>query len=165
MLSASLVLALLVFLSVCAFLTVSAAVARRAARAHEAVQALNLAEAGLAKARNELSSAGGDYLGERDTALGRGTFTVAVRRRGERIVIESVGRVPDAVGPEVERRVRVTADCRPLPGGGIALRDAVWEQLPGALDLHPSLGPPPPLEPREPPTGPFSQSAPEVVPR
>ncbi|MFQ6097154.1 MAG: hypothetical protein ACE5O2_05445 [Armatimonadota bacterium] len=56
------------------------------------------------------------------------------------MVIESTGRVGDPLGPEVQRSVRLSGTWRPC-GGGVEIRDEVWEPVVGALDLQPRIRP------------------------
>lgn len=72
--------------------------------------AFNLAEAGIDKAIAELNRSP-SYLGEEDTSLGEGTFSVSVLRSeknaGEMFII-STGYLPHSLEPKAKRTVKVT---------------------------------------------------------
>lgn len=70
-------------------------------------RAMQLAEAGIDKALREINQSG-SYIGESNTALGGGVFTVTVSDLGaNQKLIESTGFVPDAASPAAQRTVRV----------------------------------------------------------
>jgi len=77
--------------------------------------AFNLAEAGIDKAIAELSRSSSTYVGEEDTPLGGGTFSVSVLPSEEdagEILIVSTGYVPHSFAPRAKRTVRVSVRRR-----------------------------------------------------
>lgn len=72
--------------------------------------AFNLAEAGIDKALAELSRSP-FYLGEEDTPLGEGTFSVSVltaEKNSEETFIISTGYLPHSREPKAKKTVKVT---------------------------------------------------------
>ncbi len=76
----------------------------------EAIQALNLAEAGIDKAVATLNASGGSYSGEEETFLGVGSYSVSVSSKdaGTKI-ITATGYIPNKSKPKVKRTVKIQA--------------------------------------------------------
>lgn len=76
----------------------------------QADQALHLAEAGIDKAVAALNATGGAYLGEAETVLGDGSYSVTITspNPGTKI-IESIGYIPSKVNPKAKRSIKITA--------------------------------------------------------
>jgi hypothetical protein len=126
MLSSVLVMALLVFAATAALLLASAGTQARASRSHRAAQALNLAEAGIARAAAEMSLQGLTYRGEAGTALGRGTFDVRVTPDGAwtaTILARGVAPMPEMA--PVVREIQVRAELRRV-GDGFTVALSRW---------------------------------------
>ncbi len=118
MLASVLIMALLIFSATTGFLLVAAGTQARAGRSHRAAQALNLAEAGIAKAAAELSRQGLRYDGQSSTALGPGAFDVRITPHGRRsATILARGVVPMPQMEDVVREVRARADLHPRQRG------------------------------------------------
>ncbi len=82
--------------------------------------AVNLAEAGAAKALWEARRGNASYAGE-EAALATGAFGVSVRREGGQLVVISTGYVPNRKAARALERVRVLAS----PGGAVL----AWQKL------------------------------------
>jgi Tfp pilus assembly protein PilX len=95
---------------------------RQLSRARHQLEAFNLAEAGVDKAVWELGRNAG-YPGESGTRLGKGTFSVAVRRAGGLTTVVSTG-VASPAGVEV---ARATVQAQ-LAGVGGAVKVVEWRQ-------------------------------------
>lgn len=140
MLASVLTLMLLVFAATGSFLLVAATSDVRASRSHKGAQALNLAEAGLAKAVACLEAQGDAYQGEKGAGLGAGSFDVVVKRgRGGRIEIESRGTVPMAQMEPVVRQVGMLGTYTKTPNGGYRIEIRQWHQIEGGLETEPEI--------------------------
>lgn len=75
-----------------------------------AEKAIALAEAGVDKALASLNKTGGNYIGESETSLGDGSYSVVVTSIdvGAK-VLESTGYVPSKSKPKARRTVKITA--------------------------------------------------------
>lgn len=72
-------------------------------------QALSLAEAGLDKALASLNATGGSYMGEPETSLGGGSFSVTVSSQNPATkMVEVTGYVPSKAQPLAKRTVKAT---------------------------------------------------------
>jgi len=140
MLASVLVLMLLVFAATSAFLLVAATTDLRASRSHKAAQALNLAEAGIAKAVACLAAQGDTYRGEKGTRLGAGSFEVTVKRGAAgRVDIESKGTVAMAQREAVVREVEVLGTYTETANGGYTVDIRQWQQIEGGLEMEPGI--------------------------
>ncbi|MCL5783884.1 MAG: hypothetical protein M1142_00815 [Patescibacteria group bacterium] len=75
----------------------------------ETIQALNLAEAGVDKAVASLNATGGSYIGETETALGPGTFSVKVTTPNSSTkFIEATGYIPSKAKAKASRTVKIS---------------------------------------------------------
>lgn len=73
-------------------------------------QALHLAEAGIDKAMYQLNQSS-SYTGESNTALGNGTFTIAVTSvSGDTKTITATGYVPNSSDPIAQKTIKVNAN-------------------------------------------------------
>lgn len=73
-------------------------------------QALNLAEAGVDKAITSLNKTGGNYVGETETMIGPGSFSVVVTSPNPNTkIIESTGYIPSKTNPKAKRTIKINA--------------------------------------------------------
>lgn len=88
----------------------------------KAEKAIALAEAGIDKAFTSLNKTGGAYLGESETQLEDGSYSVTITTKdiGTKI-IESTGYIPNKANPEVKRIVKIEASS----GTGVAFNYGV----------------------------------------
>lgn len=71
-------------------------------------KATALAEAGVDKAVASLNASGGSYSGEAETALGEGTYSIAITTKDAATkVIEATGYLPNKQQPKVKRSVKI----------------------------------------------------------
>jgi len=99
-------------------------------RSYVSHQALSLAEAGIDHAIRQLN-ANSNYLGETDTALGNGTFSLNITGTGTSRTIHSTGFVPNSASPLMQRTIVVEASLNSqnveffygvqVDGGGIQM--------------------------------------------
>lgn len=76
----------------------------------DAEKATALAEAGVDKAIVSLNKTGGAYLGEAETTLGDGTYSIKVTSKDTATkIIESTGYIPNKTKPRVRRTVNLQA--------------------------------------------------------
>lgn len=76
----------------------------------DAEKATVLAEAGVDKALTSLNKTGGAYLGETETVLGEGSYSVTVTSADAATkIIEATGYIPNKTKPKVKRTVKITA--------------------------------------------------------
>lgn len=75
-----------------------------------AEKATSLAEAGVDKALASLNKTGGSYLGEVETALGDGTYSVTITSSDAATkVIRVAGYIPNKASAKVKRTIKITA--------------------------------------------------------
>ncbi len=76
----------------------------------EVSQATNLAEAGIDKAVASLNATGGSYIGESETFLDPGSFSVSVTSKDASTdIIKSTGYVPNKSNPKSKRTIQIQA--------------------------------------------------------
>ncbi|MDD5416004.1 MAG: hypothetical protein PHE48_03325 [Candidatus Daviesbacteria bacterium] len=69
-----------------------------------------IAEAGVDKAITSLNKTGGSYLGEAETALGDGSYSVTITSKDATTkIIQSTGYIPDKSKAKVKRSIKITA--------------------------------------------------------
>jgi hypothetical protein len=74
----------------------------------DSLEALNLAEAGIDKAVASLNATGGQYIGENETFLGNGSYTVTVTPKDQSTnIIQSTGYIPNKTDPKVTRTIKI----------------------------------------------------------
>lgn len=75
----------------------------------EAEQATALAEAGIDKAITSLNKTGGSYLGENETSLGVGSYSVTITSKDAATkVVEATGYIPSKDKSRVKRAIKVS---------------------------------------------------------
>lgn len=73
-------------------------------------KATALAEAGVDKALNSLNKTAGSYLGESETYLGDGSYSVQITTQGSGTkVIEATGYIPNKTKPKAKRTIKIAA--------------------------------------------------------
>ncbi len=73
-------------------------------------KALALAEAGVDKALNSLNKTGGAYIGESETSLGDGSYSVSITSKDTATkIIEATGYVSSKSNPKVKRTIKVSS--------------------------------------------------------
>ncbi len=83
---------------------------QNAVYSQDAEKATALAEAGVDKAITSLNKTGGAYLGEAETVLGEGSYSVTVTSKDVATkIIEATGYIPQKSSPKVKRTVKITA--------------------------------------------------------
>lgn len=104
---------------------------QNAVYAKEGEKALSLAEAGVDKALNSLNKTGGAYTGESETALGEGSYSVAVASKDPATkTVEATGYIPNKEKPRVKRVVKISVSR----GVGVAFKYGI-QVGEGGLDL------------------------------
>lgn len=77
---------------------------------YNAEKAIALAEAGVDKAITALNKTGGSYLGEAETALGDGSYSVTITSTDAATKkIESTGYIPNKLSAKVKRIIKITS--------------------------------------------------------
>lgn len=81
---------------------------QNAKRSQEVAQATHLAEAGVDKALASLNKTGGSYIGENETALGTGSYSVTITTKdaGTKIV-EATGYIPNKTSPKTKKTIKI----------------------------------------------------------